>query len=300
MINPFFKSKPVKIKYVFFYIILMYSTAFSEVNAQISINKIDSLDIYGNTKKAIQLSLEYMKVNGNKKHLLYNTACRYAKIGDIDSAFIFLDLTIKSGLNEIYFLVDEDLNSLRVEEKWIQIEKIVIDEFMNKNRSILNPELAIEICKMGYKDQNGRQKILLFEQVGASRVKIDSLWSIQKKQDSICSVFITNLINNNGMLFPSTLEIGEIASRYAFLMLQHSSYNVRKKYYQIIKKASKEKHLDKKYYAMYIDRLLVDKGKKQLYGTQMYKNTEGVLILYPIKRKHKMNTRRLNAGLSEI
>jgi hypothetical protein len=283
-------------KYVFLSIILIGSTRFSEVNAQISINKIDSLDMYGDTKKAIQLSLEYLKINGNKKSLVYNTACRYAKIGNIDSAFIFLDLAIQIGLKEIYYLVDEDLNCLRNEKRWERIEKCVIDEFMTKNSSILNPALAIEICKMGHKDQNGRQKILLIEQIGGNKVILDSLWTLQKKQDSISTVYITNLITNNFMQFPSKLEIGENASRYAFLMLQHSSYSVRKKHYQTIKKAMKNNELDKKYYAMYIDRLLVDEGKKQLYGTQMYKNTEGVLIEYPVKRKHTLRARRSKVG----
>jgi hypothetical protein len=196
-------------------IILFYLT-FNKVNSQIRIETIDSLDIYGNTTKALQLTSEYISVNEYNKSLAYNTACRYAKIGNIDSAFIFLDHAMKLGLKEIYFLTDEDLNILRNEDRWKPIEKVVIDEFNKKNGSILKPELALEICKMGFKDQNGRQKILRMEQIGEKKSILDSLWIIQNKQDSINSAYITKLIDHNSMLFPSISEIGNTASRFTF------------------------------------------------------------------------------------
>jgi hypothetical protein len=270
------------------------------MNSQIRIETIDSLDIYGNTNKALQLTSEYISVNGYDKSLAYNTACRYAKIGNIDSAFIFLDCAMKLGLKEIYFLTDEDLNILRNEDRWKPIEMVVIDEFNKRNSSILKPELALEICKMGSKDQNGRQKILRIEQIGVNKLTLDSLLTIQNKQDSINSEYITMLIDHNSMLFPSNTEIGNIASRFAFLMLQHSSYDIRKKYYKTIKFAMEKNHLEKRYFAMYLDRLLIDEGKKQLYGTQMQKSTDGKLVLFPVKRKFNMNRRRLRLGLAKI
>jgi hypothetical protein len=83
-------------------------------------------------------------------------------------------------------------------------------------------------------------------------------------------------------------------------MLQHSSYDVRKKYYKTIKLAMENNHLEKRYFAMYLDRLLIDEGKKQLYGTQMQKNTEGKLVLFPLKRKFNVNRRRSRFGLPKI
>ena len=280
-------------------IIVFYLTS-NKVNSQIRIETIDSLDIYGNTNKALQLTSEYISVNGYNKSLSYNTACRYAKIGNIDSAFIFLYYAMKLGLKEIYFLADEDLKILRNEDRWKPIEMVVIDEFNKKNSSILKPELALEICKMGFKDQNGRQKILRIEQIGENKSTLDSLWTIQNKQDSINREYITKLIDQNTMLFPSITEIGNTASRFAFLMLQHSSYDVRKKYYKTIKFAMENNHLEKRYFAMYLDRLLIDEGKKQLYGTQIQKNIEGKLVLFPVKRKFNMNRRRLRLGLAKI
>lgn len=76
--------------------------------------------------------------------------------------------------------------------------------------------MALEICKMGFKDQNGRQKILRMEQIGEKKSILDSLWIIQNKQDSINSAYITKLIDHNSMLFPSISEIGNTASRFAF------------------------------------------------------------------------------------
>lgn len=280
--------------------IILFCLTSNKMNSQIRIETIDSLDIYGNTNTALQLTSEYISVNGYNKSLAYNTACRYAKIRNIDSAFIFLDYAMKLGLKEIYFLADEDLRILRNEDRWKPIEKAVIDEFNKKNSSILKPELALEICKMGFKDQNGRQIILRIEQIGENKSTLDSLWIIQNKQDSINSEYITKLIDQNSMLFPSITEIGNTASRFAFLMLQHSSYDVRKKYYKTIKFAMENNHLEKRYFAMYLDRLLIDEGKKQLYGTQMQKNKEGKLVLFPVKRKFNMNRRRLRLGLAKI
>ena len=41
-------------------------------------------------------------------------------------------------------------------------------------------------------------------------------------------------------------------------------------------------------YAMYIDRYLVYKGKKQLYATQLTRNENGELEFYPIKTKQRL------------
>ena len=106
--------------------IFLFCLTSNKMNSQIRIETIDSLDIYGNTNKALQLTSEYISVNGYDKSLAYNTACRYAKIGNIDSAFIFLDCAMKLGLKEIYFLTDEDLNILRNEDA----ESKLSDEFL--------------------------------------------------------------------------------------------------------------------------------------------------------------------------
>jgi hypothetical protein len=48
------------------------------------------------------------------------------------------------------------------------------------------------------------------------------------------------------------------------------------------------------------DRILVNNSKKQLYGTQFYRDKRGVLIARPIKNKDNLDKRRKAVGLESF
>ncbi|HTG67387.1 MAG TPA: hypothetical protein VL859_13520, partial [Flavobacterium sp.] len=86
-------------------------------------------------------------------------------------------------------------------------------------------------------------------------------------------------------------------------VLQHSPKI--KEYFSIIKEATNKKELDFQLYSMMYDRLLMQEGKEQIYGTQAYGfttyNPEGKperkkMFIWPIQNPEKVNQIRKEAG----
>lgn len=271
------------------------------LHSQSTIKLIDSLDFVGETRTAIKHSLILLESQPNSKVMNYNISCRYAKVNEIDSSFKYLNKVIKLGYKRLSILADNDLTPLHKYDKWNEIEDVIINNFKQKNTEITNLDLAIQLMLVGYKDQNIRTAIFMYE---GSFLKNNQslkkrLWKEQSLTDSINTLTVLNVIKqNNG--FPSEKQVGKKANRYTFLILQHANPITRKKNKKIIITAYKDKRLEAKYYGMYLDRLLLDKGKKQKYGTQFIKNELGEFILSPANDIKKINKNRLKIGMEKL
>jgi hypothetical protein len=84
--------------------------------------------------------------------------------------------------------------------------------------------------------------------------------------------------------WPVISKVGKEASQAAWLVAQHADHDVKFQEYclNLMKNASDGDVL-KKQIAYLTDRILVNTGKKQLYGTQFYLNKKGVYGPRPIK-----------------
>ena len=80
-----------------------------------------------------------------------------------------------------------------------------------------------------------------------------------------------------------------------WLGLQHTNKKTRKKYFPQIEKAVNNGDLSKQQYALMKDRMLIDEGKSQLYGSQI-KNGK----LYKLDTPNKVNERRKEMGMKPI
>ncbi len=85
-------------------------------------------------------------------------------------------------------------------------------------------------------------------------------------------------------------------------LLQHSPYI--NKFYPLIKKAYRNNDIDSVCYAMVTDRLLSEKGRRQLYGSQCIRSTttekyfQDNYILWPVKDFKSVNERRKAMGFT--
>lgn len=85
-----------------------------------------------------------------------------------------------------------------------------------------------------------------------------------------------------------------------FLVIQHGSKDMRTKYFEYFKDLSEHGHFDKSIVVLMEDRILMDAGKKQKFGTQVVKNQQGKWELYPVDNPDSLDKRREEIGLKPI
>ncbi|OGE31559.1 hypothetical protein A2631_01465 [Candidatus Daviesbacteria bacterium RIFCSPHIGHO2_01_FULL_44_29] len=104
--------------------------------------------------------------------------------------------------------------------------------------------------------------------------------------------------------WPKISQVSKKVAAGVWLLVQHSDHDLRfqKQCLNLMKKAEKEGEADKKLAAYLTDRVLVNENKKQIYGTQFYKDkkTGNKLIPRPIKNLKQVNILRKSVGLGPL
>jgi hypothetical protein len=113
------------------------------------------------------------------------------------------------------------------------------------------------------------------------------------KEDHKNQELVISLLEKCGM--PASEEVSEKQLFIIWLVLQHANKKYRKKYFPEIEKAVNNGYLPKEQYALMKDRILMEEGKPQLYGTQI---TNGKL--YKLESPETVNERRKEMGMKPI
>jgi len=145
----------------------------------------------------------------------------------------------------------------------------------NMNKKISQPELRLEIIAMVEVDQ---------EMIKGNNFDKE----INKKHTER----MKEIINKYG--WPTKSMVGSDAAHGAWLLVQHSDYDVdfQKKAVELVTKASDKGEADKKILGYLIDRVRVNSGKPQLFGTQFYKDQGGKYGPKPIEDPENLEARR--------
>jgi len=176
----------------------------------------------------------------------------------------------------------------------------------NDKASTLNKRLEAELHQMGADDQKYRgvieAEMMKMSSTGTARAS-DEFVAAVKSQDEIDARNIARLeeiIKQHG--WPGKSLVGKEASEAAFLILQHSNLTWQEKYLPLLKKAAREGDARLADVAMLEDRILVRRGKKQVYGTQVRSgpDTGGKLVLAPIEDEKHVDKRRASVGLMPL
>ena len=113
------------------------------------------------------------------------------------------------------------------------------------------------------------------------------------KEDHRNQELVVSIIEKCGM--PTLKEVDQRQMDAVWLVLQHSDNEIRKKYFPLIEKAVKNGDIPKQEYALMKDRMLMDEGEPQIYGSQI-KNGK----LYELENPKTVNERRKEMGLEPI
>lgn len=114
--------------------------------------------------------------------------------------------------------------------------------------------------------------------------------------DSVNRARIKPILHRYGWLPKS--KVGEKASDAIFFVIQHSDVELMRQYFPSLKDLASKREAKATHAAMMEDRLLVNEGKKQIYGTQATSDssTNGKAYIWPIENPDQVNQLRKEAG----
>lgn len=144
-------------------------------------------------------------------------------------------------------------------------------------------------------DVDCSKKLQILSEVYESDQKIRKANDLIKhaKEDHRNQELVISIIEKCGI--PTLNEVTQKEMTAIWLGLQHTTKKHRKKYFPQIEKAVKNGDLSKQQYALMKDRILMDEGKPQIYGSQIQDGK-----LYQLENPETVNERRKKMGMGTI
>ncbi len=150
-------------------------------------------------------------------------------------------------------------------------------------------ELRRELLRMGLLDQTARAG--LHRDAPVDTAVMRSVLAI----DSLLTARLRGLVRSNG--WPTFSSVGEAAAKAAFLIVQHSPVIAfQREVLPHLAAAAAAGEAQRSDAALLEDRVLVEDGKPQRFGTQ-FRIVDGVLTAYPIAEPETLEQRRATVGL---
>lgn len=120
-----------------------------------------------------------------------------------------------------------------------------------------------------------------------------------KRADKVNLIKVEAIIKRYN--WPYNDKISNEGSRTIFLVLQHSMLDVQKKYFSRIKDAANAGKIKLSSLGMFEDRIAIQEGKPQIYGTQVAQDLETKsFFVLPIMNPETVDERRKSIGLIPI
>ena len=161
-------------------------------------------------------------------------------------------------------------------------------------------ELKGILIKIYDDDQEYRsQAMLAIKQYGLRSERVRDLAKKINNVDSINIPVVKSIIKKYGWL--GSKDIGEKANSALYLVMQHAAKEDRAFFLPIMRNAAKSNSASKKDLASLEDRVALDQGGQQVYGTQLGLNEKTrKYYLFPLKDPENVDLRRSKMGLIPI
>ena len=262
----------------------------------------DSAKHYFTSKDYLQATDNYRKAFdtfGGKGYAddRWNCAIAWAQLGNADSAFYQLQrLADKTEYLDYTELKQESrFTPIHSDKRWAKL----LHE-LNPQNEQFNPELSAFLEDILVKDQTMRKQNDSLELIyGRTSDYVLAHWMQINSIDSINQLIVDSLLNQYGWL--SHNVVGRSGSTTLWLVIQHSPLPKQEYYLPIMKKAVEENKASKGNYAYLLDRVLMQQGKKQLYGSQYTIDPKtGEAVLWDIEDPENLNIRRAEMKLGPM
>jgi len=218
--------------------------------------------------------------------LFYDAACAAALADLVDTAFDRLDTAVTRGWRDVGHLrADPDLEGLHADPRWNAIVTRVEQAQAAYIATLREPELYRELMDMRRLDQAIRRGEWLPELEGLGMMEVDARHTARMKE----------ILVVHG--WPTVSLVGEDGARSAWLLVQHADADPAFQRLCLEKMksvaAGDVSPIDVAYLT---DRVLVNEGKKQIYGTQFW-NADGELVPRPIEDESRVEALRAALGM---
>ena len=231
----------------------------------------------------------------------YQAACAWSMASEIDSAFYHLNKIAISGnyVNYERLIAEPALKKLHKDNRWTPIT-IMIDASQLLAEPKLDRKLALVLDSIHTNDQQYRMQLINGRKASGIPLKNkEELLQQIKYHDSLNLAKVTRIINERGWL--SADIIGYNGNSALFLVIQHSNLPTMLKYLPIIKDAVTKGNAKASSLATLEDRINTLQNKKQIYGTQLVRDTNtGKSTLSPLVDPDHVDERRAQVGLGPI
>jgi hypothetical protein len=130
-------------------------------------------------------------------------------------------------------------------------------------------------------------------------VTLPGFWQTTRYNDSVDLIKVRAIIDKYGWLGPD--EIGDDGNSTLFLVIQHADLKTQEKYLPVMQDAVKAGKARASSLALLEDRIALREGKKQIYGSQFYLNTQtNEAYVLPMDDPDHVDQRRSEVGLHSM
>jgi tetratricopeptide (TPR) repeat protein len=264
------------------------------------VRKADSLYTLGDYSQALrQYSLAFQYNSGGYSvGDKYKVARAWGRVGNKDSAIFALRQEIKLGYSKLNELRKEPaFIRLHGEKEWEQLlEAVAYNEQQLGKYKRIKDRLA-EVFVLDQKYRNKFQSVI--DSFGFNSREMKHLQRKMKKADAKNLKYVSNLIDKFGWI--SYDSIGVEGSNVLFMVIQHADSITQEKYLPLMQNAVKQNKALANQLAMLEDRVLLRRGLKQIYGTQVFwDDVAKKWLLSPIEDEKDVDKRRAQVGLQPI
>ena len=167
--------------------------------------------------------------------------------------------------------------------------------------SSVNTALVARIDSMFKEDQRWRIEAMKIRRKEKSDYDEDTVNSRWVKVDSLNEVKAKNIIKHYG--FPGFSLVGEAGSSRFWAIIQHCDDDIpfQEEVLRLMKIQLAKNNASKKNYAYLLDRVLVSKNQRQVYGTQCHLNAKTHQFEpFPLQYPSKVDALRKSVGLEPL
>ncbi|MET3126794.1 hypothetical protein ABID42_001896 [Arcicella rosea] len=251
-------------------------------------------------KKAVDMFKAAFKIEQKSAGNIYNASCAASLLGDKNLAFEWLNSALRNGwVNVRHLKADSDLNSLHEDDRWNNLV-IEMQKELDKKEANYDKPLQAKLLAIYDDDQLIRQQFITAQkEFGYDSKKVDSLGTIMMLKDSINLMKVTEILDKYGWL--GVDKIGGQANQTLFLVIQHSDLKTQQKYLPMMREAVKTNKASASSLALLEDRVALEEGKRQIYGSQIGydEDTEKSFVL-PLQDPENVDKRRMKVGLEPM
>lgn len=156
-------------------------------------------------------------------------------------------------------------------------------------------DIRAELEAMVASDQENRKLI----QAAKTADERKALWDKQLPIDATNQKRVEAIIQQVG--WPGLSVYGAKASSAAFLVLQHAPMETKKRHFSLLEKAMEQGELRKESFALFDDRIRMNEGRPQRYGSQLTRDEKtDKLVLWPIEDEANVDVRRAKMGMPPL